>query len=161
MEPLKLPPSVVGQVDVIRLSRELAALNDFFVGAQAREAGTPVQTPQTSRALELLAKENDISLLDEKSRDRLLDQLQEIGKNAPSFHISFAVEASPKTLERILVWLRENIHPQLLLQVGLQPAIAGGCILRTTNRILDLSLRSKLLSETEYLSKLISGAVNG
>ncbi|HET7529064.1 MAG TPA: F0F1 ATP synthase subunit delta [Candidatus Saccharimonadales bacterium] len=161
MEPLKLPPSIVGQVDIIRLSRELSALSDFFVGAQARESGTPVQPPQTSRSLELLAKENGISLLDEKSRDQLLKQLEEIGRNAPSFHISFAVEASPKSLERILVWLRQNIHPQVLLQVGLQPAIAGGCILRTTNRILDLSLRSKLNSETEYLSKLISGAVNG
>lgn len=161
MEPLKLPPTVVGPVDVIRLSRELASLSDFFVGAKAREAGTPVQMPQTSRSLEQLAKENNISLLDEKARDQLLGQLEEIGKNAPSFHISFAVEASPKTLERILLWLRQNVHPQLLLQVGLQPAIAAGCVLRTTNKIIDMSLRSKLSGETENLSKLISGAVDG
>lgn len=161
MEPLKLPPSVVSPTDVTRLGRELEALSDFFVGAKARQAGDPVQLPQTSRMLERLAKENGVSLLDEPARDQLRNQLKEVGDNAPSFHISFAVEASPKALEKLLLWMRQNIHAQLLIQTGLQPAIAGGCMLRTTNKIFDMSLRSKLNRETEYLTKLISGAVDG
>jgi len=161
MEPLKLPSSVVGQVDITRLCRELAALDDFFITAKARPAGTAVQPPQTTRKLEQLAKENNLSLLDEGGRNQLTKQLEEVAQTAPSFHISFSVEASPKALERILVWLRQNIHPQLLLQVGLQPAIAAGCVLRTTNKIFDMSLRTRLNSQTEYLSQLMSGAADG
>lgn len=161
MEPLKLTPAVVGPIEVNRLIRELAAVDDFFVGAKARAAGSSVQLPQVSRMLEQLAQENGVSLLDEKVRHQLSDQLEQVNKTAPNFHISFSVEASPKALERILVWLRQNIHPQLLLQVGLQPSIAAGCVLRTTNKIFDMSLRTRLSKETKYLQELINGAANG
>jgi hypothetical protein len=161
MAPLKLPASVVSQIDVMRLSRELAALNDFFVNAKARTPGKPMPLPPVSRSLDLIARENGVNLLDGKSRGQMADQLEYIYKEAPSFHISFAVEASPKALEKILMWLRQNIHPQVLLQVGLQPAIAAGCMLRTTNKIFDMSLRARLSEQTEYLSQLISGAADG
>lgn len=161
MEPLKLPSTVVGASDLVRLRREVAALNDFFVAAKAKPAGSDMPMPQATRSLDLLAKENNLNLLDEKARNHLIEQLDVIHKEAPSFHISFAVEASPKALERILVWLRQNIHPQVLLQVGLQPAIAAGCVLRTTNRIFDMSLRQRLNSQTDYLTELIRGNNNG
>lgn len=161
MEPLKLPPSVVSPADLVRLKREVAGLNDFFVAAKAKPAGSDMPLPKGSRSLEALAKENGLNLLDEKARNQLIEQLDAVYKEAPSFHISFAVEASPRSLERILVWLRENIHPQVLLQVGLQPAIAAGCMLRTTNRIFDMSLRKHLNSQTDYLTELIRGMGHG
>jgi F0F1-type ATP synthase delta subunit len=67
----------------------------------------------------------------------------------------------PKALEKILLWLRQNVHPQVLLQVGLQPAIAAGCVLRTTNKIFDMSLKAHLSQQTDYLKQLISGAADG
>lgn len=161
MAPLKLPPNIVGQVDIVRLSRELAALDDFFVSAKARAGGSPMTLPKLSKSLDGLSKENKVNLLDEKSRQDLGDQLDRVYKEAPNFHISFAVEASPKVLERILVWFRANIHPQLLLQVGLQPTIAAGCMLRTTNKIFDMSLRSRMTTQTNYLTELIKGAADG
>lgn len=161
MAPLKLPANVVSQIDVMRLGRELSALDDFFVNAKARAAGTAMPMPRLSRALDSLAKENGVNLLDEKSRQLLVKHLEVIYQKAPNFHISFAVEASPKALEKILTWMRQNIHPQLLLQVGLQPTVAAGCVLRTTNKIFDMSLRSRLSGQTEYLAELIKGAVDG
>jgi len=161
MAPLKLPPNIIGQVDVMRLSRELSSLDDFFVSAKAREPGSPMVLPKLSKPLDALAKENNANLLDEKSRHNLATQLDAVYKEAPNFHISFAVEASPKVLEKILVWMRGNIHPQLLLQVGLQPTIAAGCMLRTTNKIFDMSLRARLSGQAEYLAELIKGAVDG
>lgn len=161
MEPLKLPPSVVSQVDIGRLQREITGLNDFFIGAKVRAAGTSMQLPQLSRPMDLLARENGINLLDSEHRQRLMTQLDSVYKSAPSFHISFAVEPSPKALERILLWLRQNVHPQVLLQVGLQPAIAAGCVLRTTNKVFDMSLRNRLHSQKKVLTQLISGASDG
>jgi F0F1-type ATP synthase delta subunit len=161
MAPLKLPLNVVSQVDVMRLSRELAALEDFFVSAKARTPGTSMALPNLSHALDTLAKDNDVNLLDEKKRQALARHLEVIYDKAPNFHISFAVEASPKALERILEWMRRNIHPQTLLQVGLQPTIAAGCVLRTTNKIFDMSLRSRMSGQIDYLTQLIKGAADG
>lgn len=158
---LRLPTAMVSQIDAIRLRRELSSLEDFFVAAKARAAGTSVTPPRLTRLLDQLARDNQCNLLDEKQRQELAARLDQIIKNAPLLHISFAVDPPPKVLEQILQWLRANIHPQVLLQVGLQPSIAAGCILRTPNKIFDMSLRAGLKKQEPYLAKLIAGAGNG
>lgn len=158
MAPLKLPNGLIGRSDVSRLMREMNGLNDFFAGAKTRPAGSPMSVPKVSRLLEALAAENKLNLLDDQQRSRLQAQLDELYKNAPSLHISFAVEPSPKAFEKILVWIRQNIHQQALVQIGLQPAIAAGCMLRTTNRMFDMSLRTHLMKQTDYLVQLLGGS---
>jgi F0F1-type ATP synthase delta subunit len=161
MVPLKLPDSLIGLPDVTRLTRELNSLNDFFDGAQTRPKGTAMQPPKVSRVLNELAQTNQTSLLQADGRAQLFKRLQELYDSAPSMHISFAVEPSPRALEKILVWMRANIHPNVLLQVGLQPAIAAGCVLRSTNKVFDMSLRSNLKKQSGYLTQLVRGAVDG
>lgn len=162
MAPLKLPDGLVGRADVARLTRELNSLNDFFAGAKTRPAGTASsQLPKISRLLNTLAHDNKVNLLNEDERTKLQTSLNEVYEQAPSMHISFAVEPSAKALEKILVWMRHNIHPQAMLQVGLQPAIAAGCMLRTANKVFDMSLRSNLQKQSGYLIQLVKGAVDG
>lgn len=55
--------------------------------------------------------------------------------------MSFSADPSPLFTQRLISWLRQNIHPDLLLQVGLQPTIGAGTVVRTTNKYFDLSLR--------------------
>lgn len=160
MEPkeLVIPPNVIGQADVSRVMRELDSLNDFFIAAAARASGTSVQPPRLSRSLDELARVNQLNLLEEKHRQTLVDHLNSLLKKAPLLHISFAVEPPPKALERILLWFRQNIHPQTLLTVGLQPTIAAGCVLRTPNRWFDMSMREYLRQQQPYLAELIEEA---
>lgn len=158
---LKLPARIVSQIDVARVLRELNALADFFVGAAARKSGTPIQPPTLTRVLSQLAQENHFNLLEESNRKELARMLNEVLGNAPLLHISFASEPPTKALETILVWMRNNIHPQALLQVGLQPNIAAGCVLRTPNKVFDLSMRSYLQKQESYLVELIAGAARG
>jgi F0F1-type ATP synthase delta subunit len=161
MEHLKLPPTVIGEAEVARLLRELNQLDDFFVSAKARTAGTAMQLPKLSRLLDQLARENSINLLDEPARGQLAEALKQVQAQAPKVHLSFAAEPSVQGLDKILGWLRQNIHPQTLVQVGLQPSIAAGCILRTPNKIFDMSLRTNLKQKQTYLTQLIAGAVDG
>lgn len=161
MERLKLPTAVISEIDVARLLRELNGLNDFFVSARVRTAGTAMQRPKLSRLMDQLARDNGINLLEEAERTKLLDGLKQVQAQAPKLHISFAADPSPKAMEQVLIWLRRNIHPQTLVQVGMQPSIAAGCIVRTPNKIFDMSLRSSLKKQEPYLVKLIVGAVNG
>jgi hypothetical protein len=161
MAPLKLPNSLIGRADAGRQVRELNSLNDFFAGAKTRPAGSPVVMPKVSRPLEAAAALNGLNLLNEAHRAQLQSQLIEIYEHAPSMHISFAVEPSPRALEQILVWIRQNIHSQALLQVGLQPAIAAGCMLRTTNKVFDMSLRTHLQKQSQYLAELLAEKTDG
>jgi F0F1-type ATP synthase delta subunit len=155
---IKLPLNIIDQIDINRILRELKAVDDFFVAAKARPAGSNLQMPKLTRSLEEIAKANNYNLLEEEHRKNLYTQIQQVKKNAPLVHISFAAEPSPSALERILVWFRANIHPQLLLQVGLQPTIAAGCVVRTNNKVFDMSLREHLNQEQKYLIQLIDVA---
>lgn len=156
---LKLPLSVISRAEVNQMLRELNSLDDFFIGAGARkghEAGTP--PPRITRVLNQLVRDNRVNLMEEKQRKELQAQLKEVLEKAPNLHISFAAEPSPAALEKVLMWLRQNIHPQVLLQVGLQPSIAAGCMLRTPNKLFDMSMRAYLDKQSPYLLKLIEGA---
>jgi len=154
---LKLPLGVMSKVDVARIMRELNALDDFFTAAKVRETGAPVKPPHLTRSLNQLAHDNGFNLLDDGQRKELQVKLNMIIGKAPLLHISFATEPTPRALERIIIWLRDNIHPQALLQVGLQPTIAAGCVLRTPNLLFDMSVRNYLKREEPYLMELIRG----
>jgi F0F1-type ATP synthase delta subunit len=155
---LQLSNNIVSQVDVARILRELKSLDDFFISTKARAAGTPMQLPKLTRSLDKLARDNKLNLLDESHRKALYQELDQVIGKSPLIHISFAAEPSPKAVEKILVWFRTNIHPQVLLQVGLQPSIAAGCVVRTANKVFDLSLREHLNNEQAYLAQLIDTA---
>ncbi|HET9850011.1 MAG TPA: hypothetical protein VFP35_00035 [Candidatus Saccharimonadales bacterium] len=158
---LKLPTSLLDRGDLLSLIREVNSLSDFFVGANARQTGSPMQIPKTTRLLDQLVQLNQINLLEASSRKQLAADFEAILKTAPSVHMSFAMEPSPRSIEPLITWLRQNIHPQLLLQVGLQPQIAAGCILRTSNKIFDFSIRTYLEKQSQYLTALVAGTVNG
>jgi len=160
-EQLKLSLSIVGRSDITRMLREINKLDDFFVAAASRPANSSIQPPRITNALNQLARDNRVNLLEAGQRKELVSRLNAILKQAPALNISFASEPSPKSLEQILIWFRQNIHPLTLLQVGLQPSIAAGCVLRTPNELFDMSLSAKLTAEQGLLTQLIEGAANG
>lgn len=154
---LKIPLSVISKVDIAKLMREIIALNDFLVGASSRKPGESMQLPKVSRSLEDIASQNQLNLLDEDNRKELYSKLSVIMNKSPQIHISFASEPSSKAVQRIMEWLRTNIHPDTLLQIGLQPNIAAGAVVRTPNLFFDLSLRHYLVQQEPYLAQLLRG----
>jgi F0F1-type ATP synthase delta subunit len=156
---VKLSTNIVSQVDVARIQRELKNLDDFFTASKTRAAGTPMQLPRLTRLLDQLARDNNYNLLEESHRKTMFQELDQIIGRAPVLHISFAAEPSTQALEKILIWFRSNIHQQALLQVGLQPTIAAGCVLRTNNKVFDMSLRENLKKQQPYLVQLLDTAV--
>lgn len=143
-KPFSLPNQIVGSVDMSRVVRELEMLDDSLYQASIRAPGTSVTMPRSSRLLEEFASQNGISLLDQGHRKWLIEQAKLFRDKAPRIHMSFAVEPPAPFLQDILVWCRKNIHPYILVDVGLQPAIAVGVVARTNNRVFDLSLRQRL-----------------
>jgi F0F1-type ATP synthase delta subunit len=152
---LQLPVSVVSRVDVGRLLREVEAIDSFLKQSAIREPGTQVKLPKTSRLFDEVVQVNKINVLHEDERVRLHHFLTEVRADAPTVHMSFSADPAPAFTQRLITWLRSEVHPVVLLQVGLQPNIGAGCVVRTTNKYFDFSLRSRLKEKGDVLAQLL------
>lgn len=151
---MTLPLLAVGPSDVARLLRELQALDEYLHQAGLKR-DHEVKLPRTSRMLDELAGVNELNLLQATARKRAAAFLQDTREHAPVITISFAADPSSAFTGKVVGWLRQNVHPLLLLRIGLQPNIAAGCTVRTANRYYDFSLRSHFKQQrTLLLEKL-------
>lgn len=156
---LQIPLAVVSQVDVGRLLRELDALDTFLRSAEMRQAGTATQLPKTSKLFDELLTINKLNALQQADRDKIHAFLTEVRTHAPRIHMSFSADPSPLFTKRLVTWLRQNIHPLIMLQVGLQPTIGAGAVVRTTNKYFDLSLRRRFEDSKDILLRTIKSSL--
>jgi F0F1-type ATP synthase delta subunit len=157
---LTLPVLIFGIVEIRRLKRELETLEEFIHQAAIREPGKQPPLPRVSRLLEALAADNNLQLLQGDHRAQLKDFLAYAEQHAPNVHISFAIDPSSAFTAKIVTWLRANIHQHALMEVGLQPTIAAGCIVRTNNKIFDFSLRERFADAGTLLVKALQAVGN-
>jgi F0F1-type ATP synthase delta subunit len=155
MPVISLPHSVVSKIDVSRLLREMAALEEYLIAARIRSPRGEIIMPRLSLLLELVARANAMNLAVEEHRKSLTSILEDIREHAPTVHISFASNPSAAMVEKLVQWFRKETHPYALVQTGLQPGLAAGCIVRTPNKLFDFSLRKRLEEQKEILSEAI------
>ena len=152
-----LPVGVVGMIDLGRLIRELERLEAAMTSDKIR-TGADVQLPKLSALMDQLAETNKLDLRDPHARKSLLEFLKLLRKEAPKIHMSFSADPSPLFIQRLVTWLRQEVHPLLLLQVGLQPNMGAGCVVRTTNKYFDFSLRNRFHDRRELLAQQLLGS---
>jgi hypothetical protein len=148
---LNLPMLVVSPVDVGRLLRELETINDALLQLSLRKSGSEVKLPKTTQLMDQLITINKLNLLHEDERKQLQAFLTYVNAESPLLHISFSADPNVAFLEKLMAWLRKEIHPLILVTVGLQPNIGAGCIIRTPNRQFDLSLRQDFAEKRDLL----------
>lgn len=141
-----LPTNVVSKVDVSRLLSELERIDSEMTAAATRaEVGGEGQSlPVFSDQLNEFLRINELSLDDSHYRSELIKEVRLLKEKAPIIHMTFAVTADRESLAKLAEWVRQSIHPQAVIAVGLQPGLVAGVYLRTTNKVHDLSLKSKL-----------------
>jgi len=147
---------VISRVDLGRLRRELSAIDDFIIQAKVRKSGQQLNLPRTGIDLEELARSNRLNLLVDGDRQSLKTSLTKLYSHAPLLHISFATEPSAVFLKKLIAWLRSEIHPNILLQIGLQPSIAAGCTVQSNSRYFDFSMRQHFEKNRNLLYKELS-----
>jgi F0F1-type ATP synthase delta subunit len=150
---LELPVKIATRVDVGRLARELADIDEALLQLRLRSGGTEVKMPKTTHLMDQLAEHNELNLLQEEDRAVLKAFLLAVKEKAPVMHVSFSADPSVVFLEKLVSWLRREIHPEVLLTVGLQPSLGAGCVLRTTNKQFDLSLREDFKKKRNLLKE--------
>lgn len=141
-----VPASVASKADVSRLVNEAERVDAELtalavhnkVGAKTIEV--PVMSPQLEEFLRL----NKLTVTDSRERTELIKQLRLFKQKTPIIHMTFAVMADHDSLQQIVTWLRGSVHPQAVLEVGLQPALVAGVSVRTPNHIHDFSIRAAL-----------------
>jgi F0F1-type ATP synthase delta subunit len=137
--------------DINRLSRELETIDDSLLELETRLGADKLKLPRTSQLLDQLVELNKLNLLHKTDRRLLKQFLAAVKQQAPVMHMSFSADPSAIFLEKLVTWLRREIHPQVLLTIGLQPTLGAGCIVRTTNRQFDFSLRQDFAKHRDLL----------
>ena len=155
---LRLPNVVMTKSDLLRLTREFEALDRFFTQYGDNPDDT-VATPRTSKSLEAFIRENEVNIQDKIVRKTILEFLDFLKKSAPSVHMSFAKDPPASALVKIVEWFRREIHPRTIIDIGVQPNIAGGCMLRSGSKIFDFSLRQHLNAHKSLLKTSIAASV--
>lgn len=141
-----LPPSVVSKVDVARLVIEAEQLDAQQTAEAVREkvGATAHSEVVMSQQLSDFLAQNQLAFGTGPERSELIKQLRHLKDNVPVIHMTFAVPADRESLQQLVQWLRESVHPQAVISVGLQPNLVAGVSVRTTNHVHDFSMRSAL-----------------
>lgn len=155
-----LPPQLYNLAEVHRAQRDLEKLEESVRQQVTRQslANAPAGSVMpVSEVLQSLAAENTYNLDQPADRQRLASELMAVSQSAPIVHISLAADPPMSFVVAITSWLRANVHPLVLVRIGLQPSIAAGCIVRTTNKVFDMSLRHRFEQNTNKLIQALSG----
>ncbi|HEX5456486.1 MAG TPA: F0F1 ATP synthase subunit delta [Candidatus Saccharimonadales bacterium] len=151
----KLTPDIITPLDLGRVIREAEKLDDYLLQAGLRDQKTVDSLPKVTRMLEEVSEVNGLNLLDETHRKHLIGNLRAVRTSARKIHVSFAVEPSPAVMKKMVAWFRQNVEEDLIIEIGIQPTISVGCVVRTTNKIFDMSLRHRFSDSKGLLSELL------
>lgn len=149
-KPAILPESIVSPTDVARLAREIKDIDNFFQQQKIRQAGQTIKLPRLSANMDVFATENMLNLLEDNDREKALELLSWVHEKAPVIHMSFSIDPPGAYVQKIVSWMRSNLDGSVLVTVGLQPNIGAGCVMRTTNKIFDFSLREYFSAKREH-----------
>jgi F0F1-type ATP synthase delta subunit len=158
-EGITLPVGIVSPTDIARLTREIEGIDNFFRDQKIRSGGETNAMPRLSKLMDQLATENKINLLVENDRNKILTILEQLHKSAPILHISFSVDPPGAYVQKVVSWLRRNVHQYALVTVGLQPNIGAGCVVRTTNKMFDFSLREFFAEKRDFFVEKLHMAI--
>lgn len=150
-----LPSNVVTKGDVSRLVSDLERVDNELTSISVRKkVGSREQPhPGMSDQLADFLDQNSLELDDSHERTELIKTLRRLKDSVPVIHMTFASIADYDSLQKLVDWFRESVHPQAVIEVGLQPALIGGVYLRTPNHVHDFSLRGILDGQHDLLVK--------
>ena len=76
----------------------------------------------------------------------------------PVTHLTFAAPPPAATKLAMVTWFRTEISPTALLKFGVNRNILGGLVIRTRDRIFDLSFRRRLLENQDKIPEIFKRA---
>lgn len=149
-----LPVLVATPSDIGRLLRELEAVDGQLL--QHSLGGKDIAAPKLSTLMDQTVLLNKLDIVIADDRKRLQSFLSAVKKSAPVLHMSFSADPTVPFIEKLLAYLRREIHPLILVTFGLQPNLGAGCVVRSTNKYFDMSLRKDFEKSKSILLEKLS-----
>ncbi len=160
MDAVHLPTGIVSTGDARRLRRDIAALEETLQAIRLRTNAPVAKLPRLSRSLEEFGSTNRLNFLLPDDRHHAAVFMDYVLRKAPIMRISFASEATRKFTTELVLWLRANFDSEMLVEIGLEPNIAAGCVVRTSDKVFDFSLIKHLESKRPMLMERLLGTAN-
>lgn len=158
-----LPGNVVTQIDVSRLVREMERVDNELTASSVRKKAGVAEAakPALSSQLADFLAQNKLSIEGSRERDNLIKQVRLLKDKVPVIHMTFAVTADGESLEKLVAWVRGTVHPQAVIEIGLQPDLIAGVYIRTPNHVHDFSWRALLKGKHDLLVKELEALRGG
>lgn len=142
----KLPDVIIRKKDAQRVCDELRELRTQPNIAQALE--------NVSDEARAAARINQ-KILEDSGIATLVSELEKTIENAPVFEVILPTIPHDSFLNDIGKWFRQEIHPYSLVKVSVRRSIGGGVVLRSKNRLFDLSFRPHILDAKDKLPEVV------
>lgn len=86
---------------------------------------------------------------------QLAAELERLAKSLPVLHVILPAPAAAGLRRQIAEWMRQNVATNMLVSFTFNRNLAGGAVIRSTNRIFDFSFRTKLLANRDKFPEVL------
>ena len=145
-----LPLSMAQPLDLGRVVRELATIDEHLRQEAILNPEKQIAVKASHKLYDLITI-NNVDINNPEQRLSLASWLISLRKTAAVINVSFGTEASEDFIQKIAAWFRKEIDPECFIIVGLEPTIGVGSMVRTRNKVFDLSLKKRLETNNKLL----------
>ncbi len=85
----------------------------------------------------------------------LLQTIEASKSDIPVFDVILPTEPHDSLLREISTWFRGQIHSAALIKLSVRSSIGGGVVVRSKNRIFDMSFKPKILAAKDKLPEVM------
>lgn len=142
----KFPDDIIFKRDLQRVHEELSKVLENSNPEEALKSVSP-ETDSLVQANQQLMQNLNLVQFKEK-----LDQAI---KESPVFDVILATHPHDSFLAELVVWFRKSIHSNSLLNIHVRRSIGGGVVLRSKNKLFDLSLRPRILETKDKIPEVL------
>lgn len=154
---VKLPLRVVSKRDVKLLIHEIELLLEQHlqhdVAAKHSDQNRAVRKPSATLQALFAMNNQQISVT---ALQHMKPKLDRVASLSPSVRIIFPSSPPQEVSDKMVQWFRGNIADNILVQISVQPNIAGGFVLRTRRHRYDFSLRESILSKASTFKEVLA-----
>lgn len=148
---LSLPPNIYTPDQLQLCSQELTALAARSRGRSKAKLAEEALSIPAQAILEGAGVEGS----DAAKVEELAVKLESLLAQSARITLTLAGPSTHALREELVAWLRTNLNPNLLVSFKVNPDIGGGMVVRTTNKIHDLSFRKRLLDDPAAFIKTL------
>ncbi len=132
--------------DAWALEQELDILLDKLYSAKADEFSHALEHDVRSNVALIIKSSIEKTRID---RDKYLQGLKNELKKLKEIQLTLAFEPTDATLEKIFLWVRENVGEGIILDINYSKTISGGAVIIHKGKYRDYSLKKLIRNDLD------------